>query len=69
MNIRELMKKESKYKVSSKAADAYESMIKAALEYNVAIIDEMIENEGRKIINEDDVLRLFSYLEIKTILK
>jgi len=66
INIREAMKKWSKFKVSKKASDQYESFVLSALEHNMTEIDEMVKANGRKTIMEEDVIKYFSSFTHRT---
>ena len=67
MNIHDMMKKHTKYKVSKEASEEYESMIEAAMDTNMNIIDTMLESENRKIVRGEDVIKVFSFLDTTTI--
>jgi len=66
MNILSLMKKLSKLRVSKTASKEYEDYIEAAMEHNIALLEEIAKKDGRKTIMKKDVIMLFSKIANKS---
>lgn len=60
------MRKRTKLQVANNAAKEYEEFIKAAMEHNMVLLEEMVKEDGRKRIAKRDVVRLFSKRYVRT---
>jgi histone H3/H4 len=60
------MRKRTKLQVAKNAAKEYEEFIKAAMEHNMVLLEEMVKEDGRKRIAKRDVVRLFSKRYVRT---
>ena len=67
MNIGNLMRNSTKFKVSKQAITEYEGMIESAIEINMAILEDIVERDGKKTIMPNHITNLFNYANTTTV--
>lgn len=61
------MRKRTDLQVAKNAAKEYEEFVKAAMEHNLVLLEEMVKEDGRKRIAKRDVIRLFSKRYVRSV--